>query len=247
LSLSRFNHWRPWAQAPPEGMQGTTECPHQSAEPCFPSTAPGFAHAPALPAAVARLQPAAAGVPGLVGPVLVQRPRGAAGFLRRPEARPRRERARQAAPRLAPPAARGPGRRRRGGARRRMEAAARRIAAAEEEEPGRDPAPLVSRLGLCLAALTGGLVRRVVGADAAPCRPILGPRGEAGPPAGSTGAGVSSRAPPPLAASAAATPRRPQHGAEHGPPLRRLARPHPAEASLDPVAAGRLQGHAQEA
>ena len=227
-------------------MQGTTECPHQSAEPCFPSTAPGCAHAPALPAAVARLQPSAAGVPGLVGPVRLQRPRWAAGFRRRPAARPRRERARPAAPRLEPPTARGPGRRRRGGERRRMEAAARRIAEAEEEEPGRDPAPLVSRLGLCLAALTGGLVRRVVGRT----------RRRAVPSWAQGGRPARRRAPRPRAPAAPPArrppwprrpPRRPQHGEEHGPPLRRLALPHTAEASLDPVAAGRLQGRAQAA
>ena len=36
LSLSRLNHWLPWAQAHPEVMQGTTEFHHQIADTFFP-------------------------------------------------------------------------------------------------------------------------------------------------------------------------------------------------------------------
>ena len=36
LSLSRLNHWLPWAQAHPEVMQGTTEFHHEIADAVLP-------------------------------------------------------------------------------------------------------------------------------------------------------------------------------------------------------------------
>src|SRR6266851_71530 len=63
---------------------------------------------------------------------------------------------------------------------------------------------------LFLAALTVGLFNRVLGADDAPFRPVMGKRGEAGAAAGTatTDAGSSSREPTTEAASASETPSR---------------------------------------
>src|SRR6266851_10141666 len=47
---------------------------------------------------------------------------------------------------------------------------------------------------LFLAALTVGLFNRVLGADDAPFRPVMGKRGEAGVTAGSTATGAASSA-----------------------------------------------------
>src|SRR6266853_6980781 len=60
------------------------------------------------------------------------------------------------------------------------------------------------------AAITLGLCRRVLGADDAPFRPVMGKRGEAGAAAGTatTVAGSSSSEPTTVAASASETPSR---------------------------------------
>jgi hypothetical protein len=68
---------------------------------------------------------------------------------------------------------------------------------------------MFDRVVLWLAALTRGLFRRVVGADEAPFRPVMGHRGEAGAAAGpvAKGADASSGATT-VAASASETPSR---------------------------------------
>ena len=60
----------------------------------------------------------------------------------------------------------------------------------EEREGRLDPQDRVHRGGRLLAALTPRLCRRGLGADAAPLRPILGPRGAAAAPPGAGGQGT---------------------------------------------------------
>jgi len=67
---------------------------------------------------------------------------------------------------------------------------------------------IFDRVILCLAALTVGLFNRVLGADDAPFRPVMGKRGEAGVTAGSTGAASSASGVTTVAASASETPSR---------------------------------------
>jgi hypothetical protein len=59
-----------------------------------------------------------------------------------------------------------------------MDAAAVGVAEKEEEEQGMDQQDIFYRMVLCLATLTLRLFSRVWGADAAPCRPIMGTRGD---------------------------------------------------------------------
>ena len=106
-----------------------------------------------------------------------------ARLLRRPEEGALGPRAGAPAPRLPQPPPRGPGRRRRGSQPLVMEAAAGGVAA-PEAAAGLDEQTRLERVVLLLAALPGGLVRRVVGADAPPCRPGMGQRGAAGAAAG---------------------------------------------------------------
>src|SRR3989442_9468191 len=85
LSLSRLNHWLPWAQAHPEVMQGTTEFHHEITHAVLLQPDPVFDDTTALDAAVDMLDPQPTVVQGLVGPLLLQRQLLAAGFLRRHE------------------------------------------------------------------------------------------------------------------------------------------------------------------
>src|SRR5438132_13320283 len=81
LSLSRLNHWLPWAQAHPEVMQGTAEFPHEIADAVLPQPDPVFDDAAALDAAIDMLDPQPPVVQGLVGQLLLQGQFLAAGFL----------------------------------------------------------------------------------------------------------------------------------------------------------------------
>jgi len=72
LSLSRLNHWLPWAQAHPEVMQGTTEFHHEIADAVLPQPDPVFHHAAALDTALDMLDPQPTVMQSLVGALLFQ-------------------------------------------------------------------------------------------------------------------------------------------------------------------------------
>ena len=159
----------------------------------------------------------------------------AAWFLRRHEARPLGERARQKAQLLHQPA---PGRHGRGG--RRGDAPivhtpCRGLAEEEEREEGIDQPAIVYRVVLGLPARTCGLVRRVLGADEAPCRPVMGPRGAAGAATGTaaTAAGSCASGAPPGRGSTEGAPGGQQRGPEDINPWMGFALPQAAQASLD--------------
>ena len=191
-------------------MQGTAAFHHESADPLLPQADPVLHHTAALATAgdVRDAQPTL--VKRLVRPLVLPRALLAAGLLGRHDDRHLRERERQA-PQIRPePTPRRQGIRRRVRNGLLMRAAARGIAQDEDEQQRVDAQDICDRRVLCLAALTGRLGRRVLGTDAPPCRPVMGPRGEAGAAAGlgATGAGAASSASPPGAASTAATPSR---------------------------------------
>src|SRR5689334_24526693 len=91
-----------------------------------------------------------------------------------------------------------------------MDTAAIGVAQKEDREEGIDQQDIFDGVVLFLAALTRGLLRRVLGADDAPFGPVMGKRGEAGAAAGTatTGAGSSSSGTTTGAASASETPSR---------------------------------------
>jgi len=91
-----------------------------------------------------------------------------------------------------------------------MGAAAIGITEKEDEEQGMHEQDVFDRVVFLLAALTVGLCNRVLGADDAPFRPVMGTRGEAGAGMGTatTGAGSSSSGVSTVAASASETPSR---------------------------------------
>src|SRR2546427_4219660 len=106
-----------------------------------------------------------------------------------------------------------PGRERVGGGLRDaqiMGTAAVGIAQKEDDKEGIDEQDIFDGVVFFLAALTRGLFNRVLGADDAPFRPVMGKRGEAGAAAGmgATGAGSSSSGTTTVVASASETPRR---------------------------------------
>src|SRR5712691_8116204 len=91
-----------------------------------------------------------------------------------------------------------------------MGAAAIGITQKEDEEQGIHEQDVFDRVVLFLAAITVGLFSRVLGADDAPFRPVMGKRGDAGATAGTatTGGGSSARGVTTVAASASETPSR---------------------------------------
>jgi hypothetical protein len=91
-----------------------------------------------------------------------------------------------------------------------MDAAAVGVAQKEDEEQGIDEQDIFDRVVSFLAALTRGLFSRVLGADDAPFRPVMGKRGEADAAAGpaTPGAGPSTSGPTTMAAAASETPSR---------------------------------------
>src|SRR5947209_8314211 len=80
----------------------------------------------------------------------------------------------------------------------------------KDREQGIDQQDIFDRMALFLAALARRLCSRVMGADDAPCGPIMGKREGGGVAAGTvaTGAGSSARGATRGAASASATPNR---------------------------------------
>src|SRR5690349_7542363 len=91
-----------------------------------------------------------------------------------------------------------------------MGAAAIGVTEKKDEKQGIDEQDIFHRVVFFLAALTFRLCNRVLGADNAPFRPVMGKRGEAGAATGATtsGAATSSRGATTVAASASETPSR---------------------------------------
>jgi hypothetical protein len=91
-----------------------------------------------------------------------------------------------------------------------MDTAAIGVAQKEDREEGIDQQDIFDGVVFFLAAITRGLLRRVLGADDAPFGPVMGKRGEAGAAAGmgARGVGSSASGTTTLAASASETPRR---------------------------------------
>src|SRR6266851_10346013 len=91
-----------------------------------------------------------------------------------------------------------------------MGAAAIGITEKEDDEQGIHEQDVFDRVVFFLAAITVGLFSRVLGADDAPFGPVMGKRGDAGPPAGAAArvAGASSSGVTTVSASASATPSR---------------------------------------
>src|SRR3989442_9099593 len=149
-------------------------------------------------------------VQGLVGPLLVQRPLLAAGGPGGHADLHLRECERQEAQILQQPAPRGQGRGRRVSNGLIMDATAIGVAEEEDREQGIDQENIFYRMVLFLAAITRGLFSRVLGADDAPFRPVMGKRGDTGAAAGTVakGAGASSSGATTVAASASETPSR---------------------------------------
>src|SRR5262245_34247888 len=91
-----------------------------------------------------------------------------------------------------------------------MGTAAVGVAQKEDDEQGIDEQDIFDHVVFFLAAITLLLFSRVLGADDASFRPVMGKRGEAGAAArmGATGAGSSSSGTTTIVASASETPRR---------------------------------------
>src|SRR5437660_1140317 len=91
-----------------------------------------------------------------------------------------------------------------------MDATAIGVAEEKDEEQRIDQPDIFYRVVFFLAALTLGLFSRVLGADDAPFRPVVGTRGDAGATAGTatTGGGSSASGVTTEAASASVTPSR---------------------------------------
>src|SRR5712671_5879802 len=91
-----------------------------------------------------------------------------------------------------------------------MDPAAVGVAQKEDDEERIDEQDIFDGVVLFLAAITRGLLRRVLGADDAPFGPVMGKRGEAGAAAGmgATGVDSSSSGTTTVAASASEIPRR---------------------------------------
>src|SRR6266478_2791903 len=91
-----------------------------------------------------------------------------------------------------------------------MDAAAIGVAQKEDKEQGVDQQDIFDRMVFFLAAITVRLFSRVLGADDAPFRPVMGTRGGADAAAGTatTGVGSSSSETTLVAASASEPPSR---------------------------------------
>src|SRR5499427_1146383 len=186
-------------------VQGATELHHQIADALLPQAAAVFHNATPLDTAVDMLNPQPPLVEHLVGQVLLQGQLRTAGLLRRHEARHLRERERQKAQILQQPT---PSRKRVGSDLRDtqiMHTATVGVTEKEDRDEGIHEQDVFDGVVFFLAAITCGLFRRVLGADDAPFRPVMGTRGEAGAAAGT---GAFSSASTTVAASASETPSR---------------------------------------
>jgi hypothetical protein len=91
-----------------------------------------------------------------------------------------------------------------------MEAAAGGVAQQEDDEQRMHEQDIVDRVVLFLPTITVGLFNRVLGADDASFRPVMGTRGDAGPTADAAARGVrsSSSGVTTVATSSSETPKR---------------------------------------
>jgi hypothetical protein len=228
-------------------VPGPAQFHHEITDARRPPAEPVLHKATALATAVARRDPSPPRVERLVRALLLPRALLAAGVLGRHEARHLRERDRQAAQGRSHPAARGQGRRRRSRPGLLMSAAALGGTAKKEEPQGSDEQDVFHRVGFFLAALTRALCSRVLGADDAPFRPVMGQRGEAGAglggglrQRGTPDGCLSRRAAEPLGQGgqragrgrAAGAPRGQQRGPEPVAPLLGLALAHADQAPM---------------
>src|SRR6266567_8232146 len=175
-------------------MQRTAEFHHQIAPARLPQAEPVFHHATTLDAAVDMLDPQPSLVECLVRPLLLQGQLPTAWLLRRHEDLHLRERERQEAQILQQPT---PSREWVGGSlsdAQIMDTATLGVAQKKDEEQGIDQEHIFYRVVPFLAAITRGLFNRVLGADDAPFRPVMGKRGEAGTTAGPTARAAGSSA-----------------------------------------------------
>jgi hypothetical protein len=191
-------------------MQGTAEFHHEIADAVLPQPDPVFDDAAALDAAVDMLDPQPTVVQALVGQVLFPGEFLATRFLGRHEDLDLGQRERQKAQVLQQPAPRGQGIRRRVGNGLVMDVPSIGVAEEQDEEQGIDEQDIFDGVVLRLAAITRGLCRRVLGADDASLRAVMGKRGDASAAAGmaTTGADASSSGATTVAASVSETPRR---------------------------------------
>src|SRR3989441_9118211 len=149
-------------------------------------------------------------VQGLVGYLLLPRELLATRLLGWHEDRHLGQRKRPEAQILQQPAPSRSGIRRRVSDGLLMDATSRGVAEEEDDEQGIHSQDVFDGVVFFLAALTRGLFSRVLGADDAPLRPVMGTRGEAGVAAGTatTGARSSSSGTTTVAAAASVTPSR---------------------------------------
>jgi hypothetical protein len=208
LSLSRLNHRLLGCEAHLEVVQGTADFHHDIADALLPEADPVFHDATALDTAVHVLDAQPTAVQGLVGQSLLQGELLATWFLRRHEDLDLRQCERQEAQLLQEPAPKGQGRGGGIGNTLVMDASAVRVAQKEDHEEGIDEQDIFDCVVLFLATIILCLFSRVLGADDAPFRPLMGTRGDASAAVGTatTGAGSSSGAI--MAAEASATPSR---------------------------------------
>ena len=206
VSLFRLNHRLPGREAHPEVMQGTADFHHDIADTFLPQAEPIFHDTAALDTAVDMLDPQPTLVQSLVREVLLHRELLTAGFLGRHEDLDLGQRTRQEAQILHQPTPRRQGIRGGLGNPEVMNTAAVGVAQQEDREGGIDAQDVFDGVVAFLAALTCRLCRRVLGADHAPCRPVMGTRGDAG--AAATGASSSARGVTIAAAAASDTPSR---------------------------------------
>ena len=210
MSLSRLNHRLPGREANTEVVQGTAEFHHEITDTLFPQADPVFDDATALHTPVDMLDPEPARGECLVGPLLLPCQFLASWLLGRHEALNVGQREGQEAQILQQPTPSGQGIRRGLSNPLIMDTASKSLTEKEDREQGIDQQDIFDRMVFFLAAITRRLFSRVLGADDASFRPVMGQRGDAGTPAGSTarGAGVSSSGTTTLAASVSATPSR---------------------------------------
>jgi hypothetical protein len=191
-------------------MQGTAEFHHEIADAVLPQPTPVFDDPTALHTAVDMFDPPPTLVQRLVGSVLLPGQFLPAGFLGRHEDLHLGEREGQEAQILQEPTPRGQGIRRRVSNGLLMDATAIGVAEEEDEEQGVDEEHIFHRVVFFLATLTRHLFHRVLGADDAPFRAVMGKRGDADAVVGTatTGAASSSSGTIMVAASASETPKR---------------------------------------
>src|SRR6266487_3026622 len=190
-------------------MQRTTDFHHQIADTLLPQADPVLHDTAALDTAVDMLDPQPAVVQGLVGKVLFHRQFLATGFFGRHEDLHLGQRERQEAEILQQSTPRRQGIRRGLGNPQVMDTAAGGLAQEEDDEQGIHEQDVFDRVVFFLAAITLGLLRRVLGADDAPLRPVMGKRGDGGTTADAAARGAASSSDATTAAaSASATPSR---------------------------------------